>query len=323
VLLKKDLKHVFKFMGDDDTALVVEQIVNKEDEGEDYEKIEQTPDVDHKHDRIIEAKKRDLMSLVAKYFFYYENRESRMQLPHYILQLADRIDLASQQEDDEQEYDELSQLNEIGGWASLFSDESEISKRRRYSLADTSIIEEENKLYDDTNIEKRRTIQMISDMFVTENIFLLSVLNNETILVSIMNNFKIFKLLDLSSKCKVKLQAALYAATRPGPPNYPPRAVRHKAQAVLDDLFPKGRYIRFLMNTTFRVFHHFTWPLSILYWMKTKAIQIVNLPWTMVNTVKYHFVFDPKISTIDFTEEEKDADVSDNDEKELDHYYLD
>lgn len=282
---------------------------------------------------VIESKKRDLISLVAKYFFYYEDRNSRMQLPNYIYELANKcasnmyhIDsYENMSHEDEDEYDEISQLDEVGGWASLFNNTSVTSPNsnssmidyRRFSITDPSFNEmfEDSREFDTSNTSKVQ--QMISDIFVTENIFLLSVLNNEKILVSIMNNFKLFKQLDISSKCKVKLQAALYAATRPGPPNYPPRTVRHKAQEILDDLFPKGRYIRFLMNSSFRVLHHFTWPMSILYWFKDRIESLFRIPRSITTTIKHHFVFDPKqvAATPEANEPEDEID-------EEDHYYL-
>jgi len=254
----------------------------------------------NKQQFVIESKKKDLISLVAKYFFYYEDKNSRLQLPNYIQQLTDKhaasIINALHAHHMDDEYDELSELGEIGGWASLFSSNSNQNNKmidyRRFSITDPMFNEQLAQQFD----ERAQIRQMISDIFVTENIFLLSVLNNEKILVSIINNFRIFKQLDISSKCKVKLQAALYAAARPGPPNYPPRKVRHKAQAILDELFPRGRYIRFLMNSSFRVLHHYTWPLSILYWCRDKFLNLLYTPCALIRLFKHHFVFDPKLS---------------------------
>ncbi len=342
-----------------------------------------SPELQHLMDKnkqrsVIESKKRDLISLVAKYFFYYEDRNSRMQLPRYISDLASKYasnmmvmmlsqqnnhhdhqstspsssvsssssstipnDLVSHTTEEEllvDEYDEISQLDEVGGWASLFdsqppptlsavpprsswastssssANQSQMIDYRRFSITDPSF----NEMFDVQATTESKVQQMISDIFVTENIFLLSVLNNEKILVSIMNNFKLFKQLDISSKCKVKLQAALYAATRPGPPNYPGRTVRHKAQEILDSLFPKGKYIRFLMNSSFRVLHHFTWPMSILYWWKDCVMSLFRIPSNILSTLRYHFVFDPK--HVAATPEAAEPEEEEVDEE--DHYYL-
>lgn len=125
--------------------------------------------------------------------------------------------------------------------------------------------------------------QEITDMFVQENLLLLTALhemdNDENRVIHHLDHFLHFKYAEMSSKGKSKLQEALYQWSSAGSSVNPSRAIRKKAQAVLDTLFPNGKYARFILNTSMRVFHQpFQWPYSIYAWCMEKFWAVVGVP---------------------------------------------
>jgi len=219
---------------------------------------------------VVQTKKRDLICLIAKYYFYYENRDARYKLKPYIAQLAYHCSKTD----------------------SNFFDEEMIKKNNSSMDEMLSTVIGTSNL---KTIDKDDRFMLISDMFVNENIPLLSSITDEEILLSLLTRFKLFAELEMSSRTMVKLQAAIYACTRPGTPNYPTRAVRHKASMTLDELFPSGKYARWWLNTSFRLLY-FDWPISLLNWFKMKVVQLLDLPKSVVTFFDYHFNFRPQLT---------------------------
>jgi hypothetical protein len=143
--------------------------------------------------------------------------------------------------------------------------------------------------------------ERITDIFVHENILLLSVIRDEQMLISHINDFQYFLGLDISRKMRHKLQAALYALSTTAS-----RPVRHKAREVLDILFPHGRYARSFLNASMRVFHQpLLWPSSIYHWCTGKLWSIVQLPVSVFQWVRSIF---PTVAPTDTPHEESELD---------------
>lgn len=91
----------------------------------------------------------------------------------------------------------------------------------------------------------------------------------EDVLAKILCRMKSLNL-SLSEKLdwhtRTKLQAALHSLSSPGGPLYPPRAIRIRARDVMDQLFPRGRHGRRLVNVSFRLLNPYRWPLSLGHW---------------------------------------------------------
>jgi hypothetical protein len=221
---------------------------------------------------------RDLICLCAKYFFYYRHTSAKWDLLPFVTQLAEQCQINKipiSAIDEDIEGDDESYY--IGVWGTLFDADnmwgSEIPSRKDHF----------------TDMEGA-----ISDLFVHENILLLGAIGDDGVMNSILGDFVLFRDLPLSARTVVRLQAALYAFSRPGGPTYPTRAVRHRAQAVMDSLFPRGQYARFLINLSFRLLHQYTWPRSLLYWAKGKAKTVCkDYPRDFGKFIKYHATMEP------------------------------
>ncbi|KAL9648507.1 hypothetical protein ABK040_014127 [Willaertia magna] len=186
--------------------------------------------------KLTQTKRNELISIIFKFFFFYENRDCKFKLKTFLIQ--------------------LSQINKYNN--------------------------EEN-------------FKMLSDLFVNENIPLLSTIRDEEILLSLLSRFKLFSQLEISNRTKIKLQASIYACTRVGAPNYPERNVRHLAQKTLDELFPSGKYARWWLNTSFRLFHYY-WPLSFINWTKEKIKSICwNLPKKVIDWLYSQINLEPEL----------------------------
>jgi hypothetical protein len=122
----------------------------------------------------------------------------------------------------------------------------------------------------------------------------------------------------MSEKYKVKLQAALYALTRPGAPAYPTRKVRHEAAAILDELFPSGAIVRRMVNNFFRVFYQLSWPKHFFLWLIKTTWSVVSFPYRYVKEI---FAFQDVFKNIDFKDEqmysEEESSGSDTDSSTL------
>lgn len=125
--------------------------------------------------------------------------------------------------------------------------------------------------------------QEITDMFVQENLLLLTALHelddDENRVIHHLNNFLHFQYAEMSSKGKSKLQEAMYQWASAGSTVSASREIRKKAQSVLDTLFPNGKFARFVLNTSMRILHQpFQWPYSIYAWCMEKIWNIVSAP---------------------------------------------
>ncbi|KAG2382270.1 hypothetical protein C9374_005472 [Naegleria lovaniensis] len=219
---------------------------------------------------VIQTKKIDLISLIAKYYFYYENRDSRYKLKPYIIQLSKKCAMDPSE--------------------SLLFNEME-KKNRKYN-SNSQIDHFSNENLNTLDEKLNFMFVLISDMFVNENIAFLSHVSDEEIILSLLTRFKLFSELEITSRTMVKLQAAIYAFTRPGTPYFPSRAVRHKATSTLDELFPSGKYARWWLSTSFRLLYY-GWPMSLLNWVKNKCYQIVQAPIHAWEFLSRQFTFEP------------------------------
>eukprot|EP01080_Neovahlkampfia_damariscottae_P006373 gene6373-10380_t len=135
--------------------------------------------------------------------------------------------------------------------------------------------------------EKEQLSFLIYDVFVRENHTILNSLQHEELILKILLNLQNLDMEKITSKSKIKLQDTIYSLTRPGPPVYPTRIVRKNATSTLDILFPGGKIARFLLSASFRIFHHFTWPKSALFWAAEKIWSTVTYPYSSYGHKKH------------------------------------
>ena len=241
--------------------------------------------------KVIQSKKIDLISIVAKYYFYYENRDSRYKLKPYIMHLSEKCALDPSQTTD-------------------FADEIE-KKNKTYSKPNDKL-----RLTNKQDENYKVMLILISDMFVNENILLLSTVDDEEIILSVLTRCQLFSELEITNRTMVKFQAAIYAFTCPGTPNiHTSSLIRAKASKTLDYLFPSGKYARWWLNTSFRLLYY-NWPVSLWNWSKEKVAQVFDLPNRAWEFVNYHFNFQPELTIqydtktfYDSTDEEDDQNI--------------
>lgn len=173
-----------------------------------------------------------------------------------------------------------------------------------------SVVSFEDEEYTGAN-KQERLERLFSDIFVHENILLLSSVGEDRTLIALLKNFRYFVDLKMGSKMKIKLQSALYRMWRPGGPYYPSRNVRHQAREMIDLLFPGGRFVRFLVNASFRLIHQYTWPRSLVFWIGHYIWKGVTFPqrlWQSVsgrlNEVASSIVFSPEQFQLDLPNDE-------------------
>lgn len=246
---------------------------------------------------VIQTKKIDLISLIAKYYFYYENRDSRYKLKPYIIQLSKKCAM---------DPSESLLFNEMEKKNRKYNSNSQIDHFSNLSTLDEKL----NFMF-----------VLICDMFVNENIAFLSHVSDEEIILSLLTRFKLFSELEITSRTLVKLQAAIYAFTRPGTPYFPSRAVRHKATSTLDELFPSGKYARWWLSTSFRLLYY-GWPMSLLNWVKNKCCQILQTPVQVWEFLTRQFIFEPPQLTLQYDGRlciDESSELSSTDEEEDDH----
>lgn len=142
------------------------------------------------------------------------------------------------------------------------------------------------------------------EIFIRETIIMLESINDEEILLKLIQNLKFLNMEVIDSNSKLKLQDILYILTRPGPPHYPTRSIRHESNETLDILFPKGKIARFFLGATFRIFHNLTWPTSMFLYFVEKIWGIITYP--------YHFfykLFNPDLFSLDIEFDIEDIDI--------------
>ncbi|EGC35529.1 hypothetical protein DICPUDRAFT_152145 [Dictyostelium purpureum] len=113
----------------------------------------------------------------------------------------------------------------------------------------------------------KELVLSIDDLFVRGVIKHLNLIKHEETLIGYIDRCLVFKEnWDLNPTTKVKLQSCLYSLTKPGSPAYVPRSVRTKSRAVLDQLFPNGKFSRHTVNLFFRLLHPYYSIGSIIHW---------------------------------------------------------
>jgi hypothetical protein len=147
-----------------------------------------------------EIRKKDIISLIAKYFFHYEQKSTNA-VHLYIKKLIQN-----------QKQTENTPIQK--------------DKNENTTIADIFVKEAISLL---TSVSDEQTLLTILKNFKyfssTTTIFFLYLLF-------------VGQFIEISNKLRLELQSALYALTRPGAPSYPTRNVRHEAASVLDELFP-------------------------------------------------------------------------------------
>jgi len=123
----------------------------------------------------------------------------------------------------------------------------------------------------------RRIHKKVVEILVDEITLQIKEIKDANSLEKMLGKLRILKYVNMNKLTKNRIQILLNSYLSPGGPFFPPRAVRKMARKVMEFLFPRGKRVRLVIHSLFRLLHPFYWPFSLTHWIFTNCVIFVRL----------------------------------------------